>query len=654
MPSPRLTDQIGRVVAGRYRLVGPIGAGASAEVFVADDVRLKRRVAVKMLHAALADDERFLRRFRREAQSAAALNHPNLVAVYDWGEDELPYLVTEYLSGGSLRTILDRGGRLSPAQALLVGLEATRGLEYAHRRGIVHRDVKPANLIFGDDRRLRIADFGLARALAEAAVTEPDGVVLGTARYASPEQAQGRSLDGRSDVYALGLVLVEAVTGQVPFTADTTIGTLMARVDAVADLDESLGSLRKPLSRALTPDPDQRPDAGELGVSLMAAAELMDRPEPIPLAPREDFDDDATVASGDPTMHHPIRVDGEAAADPDGADVTVVHDSIGEEATAVAPVALGTTQPPPATRLDGADGDDAPRRRWPVLAAAALLAVVLGAAGAYAFVQARVPSHEVPVLAGLQEIEARAEVDDFGWRIETRETRENGTEPGEVISTDPTAGSSLDEGETLLLVVSRGNELVTVPSDLVGSTREEAEAALTEVGLVPAVTEAADEEVPAGTVVALGDGVAEQAPLESEIPLIVSSGPAPREVPGDLAGKAFEDAAAAIEGVQLVPEKVEVFSDDVPKGQVVRTQPEAGTEVARDSVVKVEVSKGPDLVTVPNVRGLSLDEANAALESAGLSPGQVFGPSKGKPDSTDPGAGTEVRRGTTVDIYLKK
>src|SRR5918997_4889024 len=207
-----MTDLVGRVLSGRYRLVAPIGAGASAQVLLADDTRLRRRVAVKLLHAALAHDEGFLRRFRAEAQAAAALNHPNIVAVYDWGEDEgTPYLITEYLAGGSLRGVLDLGRRLSPSQALLVGLEATRALDQAHRRGFVHRDIKPANLLFGEEGRLRIADFGLARALAEAAWTEPQGAVLGTARYASPEQAQGRAVTGKADVYSLALVLIEAV-----------------------------------------------------------------------------------------------------------------------------------------------------------------------------------------------------------------------------------------------------------------------------------------------------------------------------------------------------------------------------------------------------------------------------------------------------------
>src|SRR5437867_2864107 len=299
----RMADRLGRVLGGRYRLLAPIGTGASAHVFLAEDVSLRRRVAVKVLHAALDHDEAFLRRFRAEAQAAAALSHPNIMAVFDWGEDDDgPYLVLEHLSGGSLRSILDDGHRLSPSQALAVGLQAARGLDYAHRRGFVHRDIKPANLLFDDEGRLCIADFGLARALAEAAWTEPAGAVLGTARYASPEQARGEPVDGRADVYSLALVLIEAVTGVVPFTADTTIATLMARVDKPVEVPAELGALRKVLERAGRPDPVNRPDAGELGVGLMAAAEELAKPERLPLAGATFDLSEAPASDRDATM----------------------------------------------------------------------------------------------------------------------------------------------------------------------------------------------------------------------------------------------------------------------------------------------------------------------------------------------------------------
>jgi eukaryotic-like serine/threonine-protein kinase len=269
-----LTDTIGRVLSDRYRIEAALGTGASAHVYVATDVTLKRQVAIKMLHPVLAADRAFLRRFRAEAQAAASLSHPNLVGVHDWGEDEDgPYLVLEYLGGGSMRDLLDSANPLQPVHVANIGAQAAHGLAYAHARGFVHRDVKPANLLFADDRRrLCVADFGLARALAEAAWTEPAGATLGTARYAAPEQAQGKRVDGRADVYALALVLYEALTGTVPFSADTTIGTLMARVGADLPAHPALGPLEAVMRAAAAPEPEERLSASELARRLSQVA----------------------------------------------------------------------------------------------------------------------------------------------------------------------------------------------------------------------------------------------------------------------------------------------------------------------------------------------------------------------------------------------
>src|SRR5271165_4725524 len=281
---PSLTDSIGRVLGDRYRLVTPLGTGASAHVYLADDVSLHRQVAIKVLHPALAGDRAFLRRFRAEARAVAALNHPNILKVYDWGEqDGEPYLVLEYLGGGSLRQIYDTGALLTPAQAVRIGIEACAGLDYAHRRGLIHRDIKPANLLFDADGRLRIADFGLARALAEAAWTEPDGAILGTARYAAPEQVEGWVLDGKADVYALSLVLYEGVTGEAPFIGDTTVATLMARVGALLPEHDALGPLADVLVWAAAPDPAERFDASQLALRLQALAAALPEPAPLPI-----------------------------------------------------------------------------------------------------------------------------------------------------------------------------------------------------------------------------------------------------------------------------------------------------------------------------------------------------------------------------------
>jgi serine/threonine protein kinase/beta-lactam-binding protein with PASTA domain len=299
-----LTDTIGRVLSGRYRIDAALGTGASAHVYLATDVTLKRRVAIKMLHPVLAADRSFLKRFRAEAQAAASLTHPNLVAVYDWGEDsDGPYLVLEYLAGGSLRDLLDDSPPLGAAHVAGIGAQAAHGLAYAHARGFVHRDVKPANLLFDDERRrLCVADFGLARALAEAAWTEPVGATLGTARYAAPEQAQGKRVDGRTDVYALCLVLYEAITGSVPFVSDTTIGTLMARVGAPLPGHDALGPLDAILRAGAAPEPDERLTAAELARRLSEVARSLPRPGTLPEGrPKRTwrpYDDDLENESG--------------------------------------------------------------------------------------------------------------------------------------------------------------------------------------------------------------------------------------------------------------------------------------------------------------------------------------------------------------------
>ena len=302
-------EQVGRVIGGRYRLLAVVGAGASAQVFAADDTRLDRRVAVKLLHPALAGDTTFLRKFQAEARLAASLNHRNVLHVYDWGdEDGVPYLVLEYLGGGSLRSLLDTGYLLSPQQAAAVGAEAANGLAYAHRRGLVHRDIKPANLLFDDDGRLLVADFGLARALAEAAITEPLGTVMGTARYASPEQVEGHPVDDRTDVYSLALSLYEAVTGRVPFAGETTVATLLGRVGAVLPPARELGPLAPVLAQAAISEPLARLDAGALAYELELLLLELDEPEPLPLVrahvampkPARGLDPDPTERFGFP------------------------------------------------------------------------------------------------------------------------------------------------------------------------------------------------------------------------------------------------------------------------------------------------------------------------------------------------------------------
>jgi eukaryotic-like serine/threonine-protein kinase len=559
--------------------------------------------------------------------------------VYDWGEDDgEPYLVTEYLAGGSLRAMLDAGHRLSPSQTLLVGLEAARALDYAHKRGFVHRDVKPANILFGDEGRLRIADFGLARALAEAAWTEPAGAVLGTARYAAPEQARGETVDGRADVYALALVLVEAVTGTVPFASDTTIGTLMARVDRPIEVPPELGPLGRVVARAGVPDPAERPDAGQLAVSLMAAAEELNRPDPLPLVGAAATVDDLTVVDRDPTTLPP------AAADVTRTEAVYDHAAEGRAQVQVS----GERSARPRFRWL--------RRKWLRVVAIAVAVALIAGGAAYAYMELSVPSHDVPELIGLSESAARELVADFDFDIEVRETRIDGSDPGKIVEQDPAPNASLKEGDDLVLTVSLGNTLVPVPPDLVGTTLAEATALLQEAELVVAdpPTREFNEEIAKDVVLRLGDGTPEQLPKGDAVTLVVSDGPTPRTVPEIAAGASLEEATAALQGAQLVGSPSQVFHDEIPAGRVVRTDPPAGTEVPRDSAVKVFVSKGPELIAIPDVSGASVADAAATLQNAGFAVEGVAG-NPGRPVlGTDPPAGEMHRRGTSVIIFTRR
>jgi serine/threonine-protein kinase len=678
----RMSDQLGRVLGGRYRLVAPIGAGASAMVFLADDARLRRRVAVKILHAALAQDESFLRRFRTEAQAAAALNHPHVLAVYDWGEDDgSVYLVTEYLDGGSLRAMLDSGGLLSPSQALMIGLEAARGLDFAHRRGFVHRDIKPANLLFDGDGRLRIADFGLARALAEAAWTEPAGSMVGTARYASPEQARGEKVDGRSDIYSLSLVLIEAVTGRVPFASDTTLGTLMARVDAPVDVPAELGELRPALAWAGRTDPDDRPDAGDFALGLLAAAEDLARPEPLPLA-------GAIVGDGrgfdnDPTLLPAAAAAGATSPTTNGGagsdDTTELRPSAAAPKTAVVEQMVEEVDPtegvvlPGATRgerrqaaksqrrADRSAEADARRRarqaqgrrpRSRLLIGLLVVAAVAGAA-ALAYTQLYTPSHDVPELVGLTEAEATERVEDQGWEVRRLEDRLDGSEPGEVIAQAPEPGTRLQEGEAVTLTVSLGATLVDVPPDLVNRPATEVEAALAAAGFTVGETERAfNEDIALDHVISLAaDGVS---PLPARLPrgtavdLSVSDGPTPRIIPALPAGATFDQYAALLQQERLQVARTDEFNPTIPANQVVSVQPAPGTEVPRDSVVTVVVSRGPAVV-VPNVIGQPLAQAITALQQVGLVIVETSG--NGGVLSMDPPPGTQVPLGSGVRLF---
>jgi beta-lactam-binding protein with PASTA domain/serine/threonine protein kinase len=683
-----VSDRVGQVLGGRYRLLGPIGSGASATVYLADDVTLRRRVAVKVLHAALADDDEFLKRFQAEARSAAALSNPYVMAVHDWGQGEVPYLVTELLGGGSLRALLDTGARLTPAQARQIGLEAARGLEYAHRRGFVHRDIKPANLLFDDDGRLCIADFGLARALAEAAWTEPTGAVLGTARYASPEQAQAMKLDGRSDVYSLGLVLIEAVTGEVPFTADTVLGTLMARVDQQVPVPDELGPLVAALTAAGRPDPADRPDAAELATLLMAAGDL-GAAAPLPLAGAPTVDPELFELKEPTTLYRSERsvrsdLEPEIMAAPPG---TTTNGLVIVQEGSEQPETVRVERASAADDSDLSFGDKrrrrkeerkaeraaitqarrdrdgvpaevftverGPRRRRPwliVLLAAIAVLVIAGGSFAVWWFAIRVPTHVIGSFVGAPYDQAVVELAGQEMVIEREPDVFDDTAPvGTILIQDPSGGTELSEGSIVKLTVSKGPPPVPLP-DLSNRPLPEVTEQLASIGLaVGEVRREYDEDAPRDVVLSVAPGTPVEVPKGSAVSLVVSDGPEPRSIPDNLGGATRDAAVAALSALGLSPQVSTEPSETVEQGRVIRVNPGGGTAVERGSGVSVVVSSGPPMATVPaSILGQSVTDATQTLRSLGLEVSRVDGSPANPVRATSPTPGTTVRRGTTV------
>lgn len=651
MAPPFPSELTGRVLAGRYRLMASLGAGGSARVYLADDTLLRRRVAVKVLHDGMAEDAAFLKRFRAETHAAAALNHTNIMHVYDSGTDgAVPYLVCEYLEGGSLRALLQTGARLTPSQALVIGLDVARGLAYAHGRGLIHRDIKPANLLFGDDDRLCIADFGLARAIDEAAWTEPEGMLLGTAAYTAPEQARGAPLDGRADVYSLALVLIEAVTGRVPFLADNPAATMLARLESDLPVPAEMGRLRAVLERAGRLDPQDRADAGELGIALLAAAEDMDRPEP--LQPVGALSAHAAAEVADITE---LQADVVAVADGGEAGIDIDLTPVADEPAAAS--ATDASEGKVFDALAGDGGDDGVeatgrrrrRRRWPVIAG--VIVVALGGVGA--FLGLRTPSAEVPKVIGRDAGAAMRSLRDRGWTVTTELTRRDGTRADEVLAQRPAAGTDLDRGKRVTLRVSLGNTLVAAPA-LQGRSEQDATAAITAGGLVAGeLSRPNDEQAPAGTVISAtvvpAPDASGQVPKGSKVNLVISAGPAPRAVPPNLVGASVDAARSALKDVQLGADVAEAFSDR-PVGEVLSADRQPGEQVPRDTIVKLTVSKGPEPKPIPNVIGMAASQAAQVLSQWGFGVSRVDGSPLKKVLITEPAVGSIQLPGTPVRL----
>jgi serine/threonine-protein kinase len=588
---------VGRLVDGRYLVERRLARGGMATVYEATDQRLDRTVALKIMHPGLAEDAAFVSRFQREAKSAARLTDPHVVAVYDQGEDDgSVYLVMEYVAGRTLRQVLREQGRLSAEQALTVLDPVLQALEAAHRAGFVHRDVKPENVLIADDGRVKVADFGLARAISAATSTAAtQGMLIGTVAYLSPEQVERGIADERSDVYGAGILLYEMVTGSVPFAGETPLAVAYQHVNAAVPAPSTIRAEVSPLvdavvARATARDADERyPSAAAFLTEIRRVRQGLPAPRPF----------------GDSAGHATLVV-----------PVPGVLPDAGAPAVAAEPASAGPV--PPAARPAH------PRRRrrgWIPLVALLVVAALVGA-GAWALGAARVVA--VPPVVGLTPEAAAERLTAVALTLDPSQTAFSETvKAGTIISTDPAPGTEVREGSTVAAVVSKGPERYAVPA-VAGRTLPQAKAAITDANLtVGKVTSAFNEKVPVDQVVGTDPKAGTQLKRDQAVGIVVSKGPAPVKIPS-VTGQSQNAATAALEKLGLTVSVTEEFSKTVADGRAVSTTPKAGTTVPKGSKVTLVVSKGPPPVTVPDLYRVSEDEARATLTSLGFKVSVVY------------------------------
>jgi serine/threonine-protein kinase len=615
---------VGRVLDGRYHVVSRLARGGMATVYEAVDSRLDRTVALKVMHPGLAEDDEFVSRFIREAKSAARLSHPNVVAVYDQGADDgHVFLAMEHVPGRTLRDLLREVGRLNPRQALEAFEPMLAALGAAHQAGIVHRDVKPENVLLSDDGRVKVADFGLARAVASATSHTTSGILMGTVGYLSPEQVERGIADPRSDVYSAGIVLFEMLTGDKPYDGETALQIAYRHVhddvpppsSVVRGLPAEMDAL---VVRATSRDPDKRPaDAKRFLTEVVAARLAMSEDELGPIGPPL-----SSLTDLDHTMVVPV-----GGTPPMGVPRTVAR--------------RGDTGPIRTARK--------PRRRGPIALLVILtLAAALAAAGWYYGVG---PGSDVttPSLLNKTFAQAKAKAAAEGLDVKVGPAAfDEVVPPGEVVATDPKPNAGIDRNGTIVLTLSKGPERHDVPT-LTGKTPDEAARILTDNHLkVGQPGDAYSDTVAEGKVVETNPPAGTALKRDAAVSLIISKGPEPVDVP-DVTGKNVDDARNALKDAGLRAKVVQKkYDDQVAADDVISQTPKDG-QAPKDSVVSLIVSNGPPLVDVPNVVGRSISEASAVLQNAGFHV-RAAGFGGGTVFRQSPSGG-QAPRGSTITLF---
>jgi serine/threonine-protein kinase len=604
----------GTVIDNRYEVLSRIGSGGMADVYLAADRLLGRQVAVKLLQHRFAEDQEFVERFRREASSAAGLSHPNVVQIFDRGEwDGTYYIAMEYLPGRSLKAIVREQGALDPAGAIEIVVQILRAAKFAHRRGIIHRDLKPHNVILDEEGRAKVTDFGIARAGASDMTLT--GSIMGTAQYLSPEQAQGQSVTATSDLYAVGIVLYELLTGAVPFDGETAVSIALKQVSAEppppSALNPAVGpALDAVVLRALAKDPARRfADADE----FIAALEQ--------------------VRAGAPGLGVGALANGPATG--------VQAPLAGALLMAPAGAAVGEGEPP----------DD--RRRWWWAAAVVGALALAGIAAAILLGSAKIA---VPNVVGQTEGVALARMQRAGLAPVVAQAA-NATVPvGSVIDQSPRGGAQVKKGSRVSLTVSTGPGSLALPS-VVGLPEAQAVSRLKAAGLSPTPLLAPSAKVAPGRVISTDPSAGTEVLLGSGVTVLVSGGPAQVGVP-DVTGSSQADATAALSaaGLKLGTVTQQASAEQTP-GTVLSQSPAAGTKVKAGEAVNLVVAQAPRETAVPGVVGQNETQAAGALGAAGFKPKAVSHavsePSQvGIVLKQSPAAGQRARKGATVTITV--
>ena len=647
-------------LASRYEVRSRIGRGGMAEVHLGFDTRLSRVVAIKMLRRDLALDSIFQARFRREAQSAASLNHPNIVAVYDTGEEivsdatnrslAIPYIVMEYVEGHTVKELISDGTAVPINEAIEIVSGVLSALQYSHANHLVHRDIKPGNIMLTPEGKVKVMDFGIARALtdSQATMTQTNAVV-GTAQYLSPEQARGETVDERSDLYSTGVVLFELLTGRPPFKGDSAVAVAYQHVEQIPPTPSSIlsdipDSLDRVVLKALAKNRDDRyRSAAEMLSDLQRVARGMDVGAP----PADSWATEVLPSAG---------LVGARAAVP-AATSTVSAPAAGVSSTS-------TSLPAVSSDGDAASKAAAARkRRTAIIMTLVVIALLLigGSVWALSRSAATPEAVSVPNVVGLSQADAKSQIEAAGleWELNPEKVASDTVEKDAVASTDPAGGAQAEKGSTVRVTISSGPDSVTLPDNLVGMSPDDARQAVEALGLKWEVnsSKVASDTVAEGKVAQTNPSPGSKVKAGQTITAYLSSGSDQVEVP-DLVGMSQDQARSALKAVGLELGNVTTVDSDKDKDRIVSQDPETGSKVKKGTTIAVSISTGKAAqVEIPTVVGISREDAEAQLKALGLTVTveEVSGSQpSGQVTAVEPGEGSKVDKNSTVKLKVSK